>query len=151
MPQSRTARPAAPHAFRFDAATATLLARLITASGLHKACPRRVCKRARVCVAPGAPCYWSDLEVMQQTLRPMLQALADALPDGAGDDLADLPLTPQRPAGPGAGTATASPTCPPSTGLVPSTAPNIVRRKPGAMADSGLTRRIGALTGPVTR
>ena len=94
MPQSRTARPAAPHAFSFDAATAALMARLITASGLHEACLRRVCTRARVCAAPGAPCYWSNLEVMQQTLRPMLQALADAQPAGAGeglagDDLAD--------------------------------------------------------------
>ena len=87
MPRSLTARPPTPHAFRFDSATATLMARLITASGLHKACPRRVCRRARACVAPGAPCYWCNLEVMQQTLRPMLRALADAQPGGAGDDL----------------------------------------------------------------
>ena len=82
MPQSRTAQPAATP-FRFDAATAALMARLITASGLHRPCLRRVCKRARACIAPGAPCYWSNLEVMQQTLRPMLQTLADAQPGGA--------------------------------------------------------------------
>ena len=80
-PDTGAARQPRHRQFRLDAATTALLRRLITAKGMHKACPRLDCKRARACVAPATPCFWSNHEAMQQTLRPMLRAMADAIPE----------------------------------------------------------------------
>ena len=49
--------------------------KVVQALGLHEACPRRACRRAKACTTRLVNCYWENREFVNRLVMPSVKAL----------------------------------------------------------------------------